>query len=272
MARKKPQQPLGRVVAVLLLAAAVIVIGTAAYLLRSAAPSAQTETPETAAHNKWKAEAFSLRDGFLRYGDAPHMVGIDVSTHQGLIDWQTVADAGVEFAILRAGYRGSTEGKLYEDEQFRENLQGARAAGIKVGVYFFSQALDTEEAKEEAEFVCALLDGETLELPVFYDWEEVSEDSRVKNARNIPMTDCALAFCRTVEEKGFAAGVYFNQTYGYGYLKLGELQDYTLWLAEYGETPTFLYHFDCLQYTDSGTVAGIEGDVDLDIWIMEQES
>lgn len=272
MARKKPQQPLGRVVTVLLLAAAVIVIGTAAYLLRSAAPSAQTETPETAAHNKWKAEAFSVQEGFLRYADAPHMVGIDVSTHQGLIDWQAVADAGVEFAIIRAGYRGSTEGKLYEDEQFRENLQGARAAGIKVGVYFFSQALDTEEAKEEAEFVCALLDGETLELPVFYDWEEVSEDSRVKNARNIPMTDCALAFCRTVEEKGFAAGVYFNQTYGYGYLKLGELQDYTLWLAEYGETPTFLYHFDCLQYTDSGTVAGIEGDVDLDIWIMEQES
>lgn len=267
MARKRSKSPFGRAAVALILAAVVIVLGTTLYLLHA---PAEEETPEaTAARNEWNAAAFTMQNGYLRYTDAQCMVGIDVSTHQGVIDWQAVADAGVEFAILRAGYRGSTEGRLYEDEQFRENLRGAREAGIRIGVYFFSQALDIQEAQEEAEFVCGLLEGETLDLPVFYDWEEVISDSRVESAASVPMTDCAIAFCESVERQGFQAGVYFNQSYGYRYLELERLQDYTLWLAEYGETPTFRYHFDCLQYTDSGAVAGIEGAVDLDLLIVQ---
>lgn len=268
--RKKKCSDLTKLVLAFLGAALVIAIGTTVFLLCAPEQAEPNEpTAPTAAGNEYDPDAFVMRDGFLRYADAPHMVGIDVSTHQGMIDWQAVADAGVEFAILRVGYRGSTEGKLYEDEQFRENLAGARAAGLQLGVYFFSQALTPEEAEEEAAFVCRLLDGETLELPVFYDWEEVSGDSRVESAASVPMTDCAIAFCETVERKGYTAGIYFNQRYGYGHLELERLQDYTLWLAEYGDTPSFSYHFDCLQYTDSGTVNGIEGSVDLDLLILQ---
>lgn len=268
--RKKTGPNLTNVLIAFLAAILVISVGTAVYLLRAPAQTASNEpTAPTAAKNEYDADAFVMRDGFLRYEVAPYRIGIDVSTHQGLIDWQAVADAGVEFAILRVGYRGSTEGKLYEDEQFSENLAGARAAGLQIGVYFFSQALTTEEAEEEAELACRLLDGESLELPVFYDWEEVSGGSRVESAASVPMTDCAIAFCEAVERKGYTAGVYFNQSYGYGYLELERLQDYTLWLAEYCDTPSFRYHFDCLQYTDSGTVDGIEGAVDLNLMILQ---
>lgn len=236
--------------------------------LRREEPSPQ----EAAKRNQYSAEAFYREDGFLRYADAEHMVGIDVSTHQGLIDWQQVADSGVEFAIIRIGYRGSTVGELYGDEQFRYNLQSAQAAGLKVGAYFFSQARNADEAEEEAEFACELLDGAELELPLYYDWETVEGESRVQHPSEVDMTACALAFCKTVEAEGYLPGVYFNQTYGYDYLDLGALTQYHLWLAEYNKTPTFSYHFDCLQYSDSGAVAGIEGSVDMDLLILTEET
>lgn len=269
MTHKREDPALRRVAIALAVAVAIVVVGVLLFLLRSPAEEEAPSAP-TAAENEYDPDAFAMRDGFLRYDGGKHMVGIDVSTHQGVIDWQAVADAGVEFAILRVGYRGSTEGKLYEDEQFHENLAGAKAAGLKVGVYFFSQALDAGEAAEEAGFACDILDGAALDLPVFYDWEEVSGGTRVESAASVPMTECAAAFCRAVEQQGYTAGVYFNQNYGYGHLELEKLQDYTLWLAEYGDTPGFRYHFDCLQYTDSGTVAGIEGSVDLDLWIVQE--
>ena len=239
-----------------------------ALLLPGCTDSSTVSTQQAVPTNAYRAEAFYTQDGFMRYADAEYRVGIDVSTHQGLIDWQQVAAAGVQFAILRAGYRGATVGELYEDEQFRYNLEQARAAGLQIGVYFFSQARDEAEAREEAEYVCTLLRGERLDLPVFFDWETVDGSERVSHPSEIDMTACAIAFCETVEARGFDAGVYFNQTYGNHYLELAKLQDYMLWLAEYNDTPGFAYTFDCLQYTDSGTVAGIEGSVDLDLLIL----
>lgn len=249
---------------------AVLVLLTALFLIRKFRNvQEEAELPELA-HNAYRAEAFYMEDGFLRYKDAQHMIGIDVSAHQKEIDWQAVADAGVEFAVIRVGYRGYTEGGLFEDEFFRANVEGAQAAGVRVGVYFFSQARNAEEAREEAEYACDLVDGYTLSLPVFYDWETVEGSERIPSANGIPMTECALAFCETVENNGYAAGVYFNQTYGYLYLDLERLQGYTLWLAEYNDVPTFAYGFDCVQYTDSGTVPGIEGTVDLDLLIIKE--
>ncbi len=218
--------------------------------------------------NAYRSEAFYTEDGFLRYQDAPHLVGLDVSVYQGVIDWQAVADSGAEFVIIRAGYRGSTQGLLYEDEQFRYNLQGAKDAGLQVGVYFFSQAKNPAEAEEEAAYVCELLDGEVLDLPIFYDWEHIG--GRISTAEEVPLTTCARRFCQIVEKEGYQGGVYFNQTFGEQYFNLRELQEYTLWLAEYNPTPGFPYVFDCLQYTDSGTLPGIEGPVDLDILWLPQ--
>ena len=216
--------------------------------------------------NDYSLDNFYWEDGFLRYKDRPYMIGIDVSTHQEMIDWQAVADSGVEFAIIRVGYRGTTEGKLYEDDCFAYNLREAKKAGLQIGVYFFSQAINTEEAVEEARYVCDLLDGEKLQLPVFYDWEYV--DGRVPQPWNMPMTECAIAFCETIREEGYRPGVYFNQDYGYNYLDLRELENYTLWLAEYGSTPEFPYLYHCVQYTDNGTVPGIEGSVDLNLMFI----
>lgn len=217
--------------------------------------------------NDYVQENFYWEDGFLHYKGRDYMIGIDVSTHQETIDWQTVANSGVEFAMIRAGFRGSTAGELYEDDCFAYNLREAKAAGIKVGVYFFSQAINYEEAIEEAEYVLDLLDGTSLDLPVFYDWEYL--DGRVHQPWLTPMTNCAIAFCEKIKEKGYRPGVYFNQDYGYNYLDLRDLENYTLWLAEYGDIPTFPYLYHCVQYTDSGTVPGIEGAVDLNLMFTE---
>ncbi len=216
--------------------------------------------------NPYLPEHFYTENGFLRYETAPHLVGMDVSEYQQNIDWQAVADSGIEFVIIRAGFRGSSVGSLHEDEQFRYHLENAKEAGLQVGVYFFSQALNPEEAEEEANYACDLLDGAALDLPLFFDWEYL--DGRLGTIDTANLTNCAIRFCQTVEARGYQGGVYFNQTYGKYYFDLRALQEYTLWLAEYNPTPGFPYAFDCLQYTDAGTVPGVAGPVDLDIlWL-----
>ena len=218
--------------------------------------------------NDYLSENFYWEEGFLRYRGKDHLIGVDVSTHQEDIDWQAVAEDGVDFAILRAGYRGSTAGKLYEDDQFARNLEGAKDAGLMVGVYFFSQAVNAEEAAEEAEYACDLLGRDKLELPIFYDWEYL--EGRVPTPGLLPMTECAVAFCEAVRDRGYTPGVDYNQDYGHNYLDLRELTEYTLWLAEYGDIPGFPYLYHMVQYTDSGSVSGIDGPVDLDLLFVDE--
>lgn len=221
--------------------------------------------------NAYELDAFYKDGDLLCYSAGEYLAGIDVSAHQGVIAWQQVKKAGVEFAVIRAGYRGSTEGRLYEDEQFRYNMKGAAEADIPVGIYFYSQALDVQEAVEEAEYVCQLLADYSVQLPVFFDWEYGGDGGRIDGIESVALTDCAVAFCEYVKAHGYAAGVYFNQTFGYHHLDLLRLQSYTLWLAEYNAAPTFRYHFDWLQYSDNGFVPGIEVAVDLDIILVEKE-
>lgn len=272
MAKKRKKKKTNNALVICLTAlAAVVFMAVLGLLLHSclateepeAEPTVTEATEETAPLNERDPEDFHMEDGFLRYPGA--VPGIDVSTHQGLIDWEQVRDAGIEFAIVRAGYRGSTKGQLYEDELFWDNLNGAKEAGLQVGIYFFSQALTVEEAEEEAAFVLSLLDGEPLDLPVYYDWEQVAGESRVTDPGALPLTDCSVAFCEAVRRQGYTPGVYFNQDYGYAYLDFVRLQNYALWLAEYGDNPTFRYHYDCLQYTDAGSLPGIETAVDLNL-------
>lgn len=192
--------------------------------------------------------------------------GIDVSTHQKDIDWPAVAADGIRFAILRLGHRGYTEGGLFLDEAFAQNLQGALDAGLEVGVYFFSQAVTPEEAVEEADYVLEVLNGQELAFPVAFDWESISGDeARTDGLDGETMTRCAAAFCKRVQDAGYQPAVYFNRTQGYLRYDLRELTDYKLWLAEYAAVPDFYYHFDLWQYSHTGRVDGIEGDVDLDL-------
>ena len=212
---------------------------------------------------------FSLDErGRIAYGrdGISARTGIDVSFYQQEIDWPAVAADGIDFAILRLGYRGYTQGGLMQDKQFGQNLQGALDAGLDVGVYFFSQAITPEEAAEEAGYVLSVLDGAALAYPIAFDWEHVSEpEARTKDLTGEELTQCAKAFCARIREGGYEPAVYFNQTLGYLHYDLRELTDCALWLAEYGSRPDFYYHFDLWQYSHTGTVAGIEGNVDLDL-------
>lgn len=205
--------------------------------------------------------------GFLRYESdtITSQVGIDVSAHQQEIDWQRVAESGVQFAILRVGYRGYTEGAIQEDAYFEQNLEGAIDAGLDVGVYFFSQAIDEQEAREEARFVLDKISGYLLAFPVFFDWEKIGSEARSDTMDLASLTIVTDTFCTEIRNAGYQAGLYFNQQLGYEELHLPSLQTYTFWLAEYNDTPSFAYHFDLWQYSASGTVDGIEGDVDLNL-------
>ncbi|WP_251318056.1 glycoside hydrolase family 25 protein [Flintibacter muris] len=193
--------------------------------------------------------------------------GVDVSTYQKEIDWQAVAGDGIDFAILRLGYRGYTEGGLFMDQTFETNLQGALDAGLDVGIYFFSQAITPEEAEAEASFVLNAVEGYNITYPIAFDWEPITPGSgaRTDSLDNDTLTRCADAFCAKIQEAGCQPAVYFNQSLGYLRYDLRELTGYNLWLAEYDTKPDFYYHFDLWQYTHTGQVAGIQGDVDLDL-------
>ncbi len=191
--------------------------------------------------------------------------GVDVSSHQKEIDWQRVKDAGVDFAIVRVGYRGYTEGDVFADAMARQNIDGALAAGLDVGVYFFSQATSVQEAKEEAWFVLDAIDGDAITYPVLFDWEGITNEARTDEVTGPEMTDYALAFCREIENAGYRAGVYFNQSDGYNSYDLRALRAYEFWLAEYADAQSFPYEVQLWQYTNQGGVPGIETTVDLNL-------
>ena len=152
-----------------------------------------------------------------------------------------------------------------EDTYFEQNLEGAIDAGLDVGVYFFSQAIDEQEAREEARFVLDKISGYLLAFPVFFDWEKIGSEARSDTMDLASLTIVTDTFCTEIRNAGYQAGLYFNQQLGYEELHLPSLQTYTFWLAEYNDTPSFAYHFDLWQYSASGTVDGIEGDVDLNL-------
>lgn len=199
--------------------------------------------------------------------------GIDVSRYQNKIDWQTVADSGIDFAIIRAGIRGyGSEGTLAEDTRFVENLENAQAAGLKVGAYFFSQAITPEEAKAEAELALSMLEGHKLQLPVFFDWERIAlePDARTNGLGQDMLTECAVAFCETIENGGYDAGIYFNlDTSYYGY-EMSRLTDYDFWCASPGDYPYCYYAHSIWQYSFNGKVAGIDATCDMNMMFVKK--
>ncbi|MBQ6808648.1 MAG: glycoside hydrolase family 25 protein [Firmicutes bacterium] len=213
----------------------------------------------------WSALRYDF--GRIHYADGRDVTyGVDVSTYQGEIDWQAVAEDGIDFAMVRLGYRGYSKGGLQIDEYALKNLDGAAAAGLEVGAYFFSQAISEAEAEEEARLALELLDGRELAYPVVFDMEEITEDAARTDALSIKeRTDITLAFCRVIEEAGYQPMVYGNIKWLAGRIDLTRLHQYPLWLAQYYERPLFPYLFHMWQYTDSGEVAGIETTVDLNI-------
>lgn len=197
-------------------------------------------------------------------------VGIDVSKWNGDIDWDKVRNAGVEFAIIRAGYRGSVTGSLVEDPRFVANMRGAAASGMPVGVYFFTQAVNEVEAVEEASAVLRLVREYNLDYPIFIDTEGAGGNGRADSLDVETRTLVCEAFCRTIENAGFRAGVYGSRNWYNSRLYTDRLENYCIWLAEYRSVPIYQGYYQMWQYTSKGAVDGIEGNVDMDISYIGQ--
>lgn len=228
------------------------------------------EAMKGVAVNRLDEECFStLPSGRVTYEQEGRRAkaGIDVSFYQGDIDWQAVSEDGIDFAILRLGYRGYTQGALNLDPCFLKNLSGAQKAGLELGIYFFSQAMTPDEAREEARFVLDALDGCPLDYPIFFDWEFIThdEEARTHGMNGELLTQCAVAFCEEISAAGYVPATYFNRDMGYLYFDLSQLDQYPFWLADYDLLPDFYYRFHLWQYSHTGSVAGIEGNVDLNL-------
>nr|MCR5754501.1 hypothetical protein [Acetatifactor sp.] len=200
-------------------------------------------------------------DGSLVVGSGT--MGIDVSKWNGNIDWKAVKNSGVSYVIIRCGYRGSSQGMLVQDPKFKNNISGAIAADIKVGVYFFTQAVDEVEAVEEASFVLDMIKGYKISYPVFLD-VEVSGGRGDKIDKDTRTAVCKT-FCETIKRAGYTAGVYANKSWFEGKIDASALGAYKIWLAQYAQEPTYKGRYDMWQYRSTGKVSGISGNVDLNL-------
>ena len=192
--------------------------------------------------------------------------GVDVSKYQGNIDWNKVKASGIEFAIIRVGYRGYGTGVLVEDSTFRQNIKGATAAGLKVGLYFYSQAINETEAVEEASMVISLCQGYNISYPIYFDTEKVAGDTgRADNISRAQRTANAVAFCETIRNSGYKAGVYSYASWFYNQLNMASLSPYSIWIAQYRDQLSFDYNYDIWQYSSTGSVPGIPKPTDMNV-------
>ena len=221
---------------------------------------------------------FYWNNGRLTYigGDFDTRFGIDVSAYQNrasgeskTIDWDAVRDDGVEFVMVRVGYRGTGQaGTLNQDEFYARNIDGAMAAGLETGVYFFAQAITVEEAIEEADFVIELLKDHKINGPVAYDWEMHDSSYRVYGTPPEMATACAIAFCERIKEAGYTPMIYAGQYVSYIKYDQGAIAPYLSWYPEYKsessekQYPTFYYQMDYWQFSSNCYVNGIGGRVD----------
>lgn len=209
-------------------------------------------------------------DGIPAYyenGQKISHLGVDLSEFQGDVDFAAMKEAGVEFVMLRIGgrYYGD-DGVLYTDNNFDTNYEKAKAAGLKVGAYFFSQATSAEDGKQEANYALEKLNKRALDYPIALDWENIAEEeARTDQVTGDQLTDIAEAFCDTIEEAGYKSLVYSNTQQMFIMYDFETMKDYDFWLADYREFPTMYYKFDMWQYSKEGTIAGVDGTIDLNL-------
>lgn len=198
-------------------------------------------------------------DGALVTGSGTR--GIDVSKWNGSIDWKAVKNSGIDYVIIRCGYRGSSQGALIQDPKYTANIKGAIAANLKVGVYFFTQAVDEAEAVEEASMVLELVKNYKISYPIFLDVE--GSGGRGDKIDKATRTSVIKAFCNTIQEAGYTAGVYANKSWLTNKIDASQLNAYKIWLAQYASKPSYKGRYDLWQYQSTGRVSGISGNVDM---------
>ena len=247
---------------ILAFALALIVVGVSACNATSALLNGSSQEETSRSANTKQNGRFSYSEN----GVEKSQTGIDVSEMQGAIDWEQVASDGIQFAFVRAGYRGTTEGGLFADGRLSENLAGAADAGLQTGVYFYSQATSAEEAQEEADFVLDQLGGRKLDLPITFDHEkDTTVNARGNNVDRDTLTAAALAFCQRIEQAGYRSMVYGNKV-DIARMNLDSLGDRPVWFAEYNALqPSGQLDFALWQYSNTGSIAGISTPVDMNL-------
>lgn len=225
---------------------------------------------EDLAFNNYVDDNFIAEEsGLVSYrqdGETITKKGIDVSKYQGKIDWEAVKNDGVDYAIIRVGIRGYSEGGIVEDEFFRQNIEGAIANGIPVGVYFFTQAINETEALEEADFVLEMLQGYSLTYPVYLDIEDVKKENCRTNSLTVEeRTNNAKVFLEKIAAAGYQPALYGNMKTFLLMLDLASLEQYDKWFAGYTLPIYYPYEYKMLQYSEKGKVAGVPGKVDVNI-------
>lgn len=226
--------------------------------------------------NTYDLDCFSVTDEnrmiYTKDDEETGYCGIDVSEHNGEIDWQEVAADGIDFVYIRAGYRGYGSGKMVEDKYFVQNIEGAKAAGLSVGVYYFTQAINENEAIEEADFILGKIEEYGVDIPVAIDVEKIDDpEAEVRTAAisKDEYTRNVRAFCKRIESKGYGSIIYGNAKTFTMLLNMSELEDKEKWFADYigpnDYVPYFPYEFRIWQYDCNGSCAGVEGSVDMDL-------
>ncbi len=226
--------------------------------------------------NDFQTDDFYMEDGdstIMAYhnaeGERISELAVDISSYQPDLDWDVLKQAGVTIAFIRVGYRGyGSEGKLVADDMFQTHIEAAKAAGIKVGIYFYSQAVNYEEGVAEAQFALDLASDYTLDMPVVIDTEEVyADEARTADITVDERTDGVVGFCETVKNAGYVPMIYSHRNWFVQKLDMTRLGGYKLWLAHYANQPDFPYLYAGWQYTGSGTIAGIGQEIDLNVWL-----
>ncbi|MBO5323150.1 MAG: glycoside hydrolase family 25 protein [Oscillospiraceae bacterium] len=232
-------------------------------------PTDPTEpTVPTLQQNPFTPSDFALQDDYMACLTAAYQLGIDVSKYQQNVDWKKVADSGITFVMIRIGGRGYGQaGNLYADELAQSHYEGAKAAGLKVGAYFFSQAITRSEAREEAQYAMELTADWQLDMPIVFDWEYVSDTARTANTDAETVTACAAAFCDTILAANKQAMIYVRPELEK--LNLEQLAVYDHWVAWYSNTMDYPNEFAMWQYTKTGKVPGISGNVDINLYFIQ---
>lgn len=189
--------------------------------------------------------------------------GIDVSKHQGIIDWKKVKEGGVEFAIIRIGYGGSVPVK---DEKFEENYKNAKANGLKVGTYLYSYANSESDVEAEVNSILKWLDGKTFDLPFYLDVEDKKTQGKLSVNE---LTNYVYNICERIEKAGYFTGIYASKNWLETKLDMNKLNRFTVWLAQWSSNPTYQGSYGLWQYTSDGSINGISGRVDMNYQLKE---
>ncbi len=215
---------------------------------------------------------FEYKNGLMSYTDSRYktMTGIDVSSFNKEIDWERVKKDDIDFVMIRCGFRGGEDGILYDDPMYEDYMDGASKAGLLVGVYFYSSAITESELDEEVEYVLNRVKGYSLDFPIAYDMEYYNDAGRIIDLSRKEKTNMALRFCEKIEAAGYSPMVYGNMSWLYNDVMLGKVSQYPIWLASYSQTCTMEDEFNMWQYSSQASVQGIDGVVDINLWIEKK--